>query len=141
METWAEDSVLWGGNLLERWERDLGAAGRFQVQAYYDRSSRDEPIGRDEREVWDLDLQHRFSLGTRHDVVWGGGVRLTQDRIDGTRVIRFDPPRRTDRLWSAFLQNEIALVPDRFHLLLGLRVEHNDYTGVEWQPDARALWR
>ncbi|GAB6064563.1 TonB-dependent receptor plug domain-containing protein [Deferrisoma palaeochoriense] len=141
LETWADDTALWGGNLLGRWGRKLGAAGRFQLQAYYDRTSRDEAIGREEREAWDLDLQHRFSLGRRHDVVWGGGVRLSRDRIDGTAIIRFDPARRTDRLWNAFLQDEVALVPDHLHLILGVRAEHNNYTGAEWQPDARVLWR
>ncbi|GAB4264441.1 TonB-dependent receptor plug domain-containing protein [Deferrisoma sp.] len=139
--TWADDGRLWGGHLRGRWSREDGAWGRVEARAYYDRTSRDEPIGREEREVWDLDLQHRFSLGTRNDVVWGGGVRLSRDRIDGTRAIRFEPDRRTDRLWSAFVQDEIALVPDRFHLILGVRAEHNSYTGPEWQPDARILWR
>ncbi|NOY45971.1 MAG: TonB-dependent receptor [Deltaproteobacteria bacterium] len=141
LETWTDEARLWGGHLLGRWTPNLGAWGRLQAQAYYDRSSRDDPIAREDREVWDLDLQHRFSLGPRHDLVWGVGVRLSRDRIDGTRVIRFEPSRRTDRLWSAFVQDDIAVVGDRVRLLVGLRGEHNSYTGFEWQPDARMLWR
>ena len=38
------------------------------------------------------------------------------------------------------MQDEIAIRPDRLHLSLGARVEHNDYTGFDFQPSARMVW-
>ncbi len=37
-------------------------------------------------------------------------------------------------------QDEIALVKDRLHLTLGTKIEHNDYTGFEFQPSGRLAW-
>ena len=38
---------------------------------------------------------------------------------------------------TAFFQDEIALVEDRLRLTLGTKLEHNDFTGFEYQPSAR----
>ena len=38
------------------------------------------------------------------------------------------------------MQDEIALVKDRVHLTLGTKIEHNDYTGFEFQPSGRLAW-
>ena len=32
------------------------------------------------------------------------------------------------------------MVPDRLKLTLGAKVEHNEFTGFEFQPSARLLW-
>lgn len=50
-------------------------------------------------------------------------------------------PDRDDSVYSAFLQDEINLVTDRLWLTLGSKYEHNDYTGNEWQPSAKLLWK
>lgn len=41
---------------------------------------------------------------------------------------------------NAFVQDEITLVPDRFRLTMGTKLEHNDFTGFEWQPSGRFSW-
>jgi iron complex outermembrane receptor protein len=50
-------------------------------------------------------------------------------------------PDQTKNLYSAFLQDEINLLSDRLWLTLGTKYEHNDFTGNEWQPGARLLWK
>jgi len=50
-----------------------------------------------------------------------------------------DPNERV-RLFGAFLQDEIALSPDRLHLTLGTKVEQNNFTGWEIQPNGRLAW-
>src|SRR5690606_20341606 len=42
--------------------------------------------------------------------------------------------------YTAFLQDEITLIPDRLRFIIGSKVEHNDYTGWEIQPSARLLF-
>ena len=39
-----------------------------------------------------------------------------------------------------FAQDEITLAPDRLHLTLGSKFEHNDFTGLEYQPGGRLTW-
>ncbi len=136
----AEDVDVAGWSLLGRWEVGAPAGGRFRAQGFYDLAIRRDVPAAARVETWDLDLQHRFTLGRRQEVVWGGGVRLVRDRTDGTFVLRFDPARRTTRLWSLFLRDEVSLVPRRLRAIVAGRLEHNSYTGWEWQPDLRVLW-
>jgi len=42
-------------------------------------------------------------------------------------------------LYSAFLQDEIRLAPELW-LTLGSKVEHNSYTGFEYEPSVRLAW-
>ncbi len=126
-----------GGWVLGRWRHTFPGLSELTVQAYLDRTVRDEPLLGEARDTFDLDLQHRVRLGSRHDVVWGLGFRTTRDRLDPTPVISFGDESSTERLWSGFVQDEVALVRDRVRLTVGAKVERNDYTGVEFQPTAR----
>ena len=63
-----------GHNLIARWTRQLGDGASFQVQAYYDYLERKVPgVYGDFLHTYDLSLQHNFSLGDAHEIVWGGG--------------------------------------------------------------------
>jgi len=55
-------------------------------------------------------------------------------------TLQFLPVSRTDDVWSAFVQDEIRLVPSRWTLTLGSKFEHNDYSGFNVQPNVRILY-
>ena len=131
-----------GANLIARWSRRLGERSELQVQAYYDRSIRKVPssFGRIAVDIADVELQHRVPLGDRHDFVWGAGYRLNHDTISGVFPTRLVPGARTTHLATAFAQDEIELAPRRWYLTLGTKLEHNSYSGLEAQPNARLLW-
>ena len=44
------------------------------------------------------------------------------------------------RLISGFAQDEFTIVPDRVAFTLGSKVEHNNFSGWDVQPNARLLW-
>lgn len=136
-----QNAELSGGNALGRWQRVLGEGSDATLQFYYDRSDRNEPTFREVRDTFDVDFQNRLGLGKRHDLNWGAGYRLTSGDFNGVPSIVFQPPRRTDHLFSAFLQDGITLLGDRLTLTLGARLEHNGYSGWELQPSARVLWK
>src|ERR1019366_377508 len=50
------------------------------------------------------------------------------------------PQDSRTQLFSSFVQDDIAVLPDRLHLSLGARVEHNSYTGFDVEPSARLVW-
>lgn len=133
------ENDLRGGHLSARWRRATSAASELVVQGYVDHNQRAQPILEERRTTFDLELQHSFSL-RRQEIVWGVGFRHTDDELRGSEAIGFRPDERSDRLWSAFVQDQITAVPGRVWLTLGTKLEENDYTGFEVQPSVRALW-
>jgi iron complex outermembrane recepter protein len=130
-----------GGNLLAQWRRSWSGGGEASVRAYYDRTRLSGPQLLEVRDTFDLDLIHRLPLGTRHHFTWGLGARVSPGRFTATvDTLDFAPARRTATAYTAFLQDEVALVPEAFRLTVGAKLEHNNYTGFEVQPSARVLW-
>lgn len=128
-------------DLLGRWTHRTGDDSQWHLQMYYSNWEAKNPGTIEEsRDIFDIDFQHRFALGTRHDIVWGAQFRYTEDEIFNTRWLAFDPTARADRVYSAFIQDEITLVEDRLKLTIGSKFEHNSYTGFEAQPSARIAW-
>jgi iron complex outermembrane receptor protein len=130
-----------GQNILGRWTHVLGERSDFTLQLYWDRIDQDIPdVGAETLNTYDVVFQHRFAIGERNRVVWGGGYRLVSDDVTPTPVLSFDPPSRNLQLFSVFAQDEIALVQERLQLTLGGRLEHNDYSEFEFQPNVRLAW-
>lgn len=136
----ADSARIAGFNLLGRWRKPLGAGSEFSAQAYYDHTYRNEAFVIQERDTYDLELQHRFALAGWHDVVWGAGYRLTQDKFSTRYQVTFGSPSQDRQLFSAFIQDEMTLIEDRLKLTLGSKFEHNEFTGFEGQPNLRLLW-
>jgi iron complex outermembrane receptor protein len=81
-------------------------------------------------------------LGRRQNIVWGLGYRLIADQTNsnsGTPV-QYNPKGRTLQIFSTFAQDEITLVKDRLQLTLGAKLEHNDYSDFEFQPNLLIRW-
>jgi iron complex outermembrane receptor protein len=136
---------LRGANLLARWTRDAGAGVRSQLQAYFDRTERDQPgIVNHRLDTFDIEFQqsHRLGATAGHDLLWGAGYRIQDDDTVNLapQTLRFEPPGRRMQLWNLFAQDELALAGD-LKLTLGLKAEHNTFTGLEWLPTARLAWQ
>jgi len=130
-------------NAVGQWQHTFSERSDMQVQAYYNRTWRRDRPGtiNDQMQTYDIDLQHHFQLGKANNFVWGLGYRLMRDNSQNTNTfVGFLPAIRTLELYSAFVQDEIQLVPDKFKLTLGTKLLHNIYTGFEWQPSARLTW-
>jgi iron complex outermembrane recepter protein len=97
-------------------------------------------IFKEKRDTFDIDLQHRFPIAPRNDLIWGTAYRVTADHVGNSSTISLNPDHRTLNLFSAFVQDEISLIPDRLRMTLGSKFEHNDFTGFEYQPSGRILW-
>lgn len=134
-------TTVGGGNLLSRWTRSLAEDAELSLQLYYDRTKRDIPqLLNDTTDTVDLDLLHRFHWGGIHETVWGGGFRFVDERIVGSDTLSLNPANRNEKLYSGFLQDDITVVQDMLHLIIGSKLEHNVYTGFEVQPSGRLIW-
>lgn len=135
-----------GGNLLGRWMRTLNEGSEFQLQWYYDHTSRDFGTGLFERlDTYDLDWQHRFPVGRQQEVIWGLGARWMDHDVRNLPLFGFHPAHKELKLYSGFIQDEIALITDgvvdTLSLTVGSKFEHNSYTGFEVQPNIRLAWK
>ncbi|MEZ4483425.1 MAG: TonB-dependent receptor [Syntrophotaleaceae bacterium] len=136
------DTDFSGGNLLLRWDRASSPSSKLSLQAYFDHTQRDETaLLKESRDTLDIDFNHRCPLGQSQEIVWGLGYRINWDAIDPNEpIIAFDDNDQTDHTVSLFFQDEIVLKEDLLRLILGTKLERNDYTGFEFQPNARVIW-
>jgi iron complex outermembrane receptor protein len=139
-ETVDEHERAAGGNVLSRWNRVFSEQSSMSLQFYYDRTRRKSMLYEEARNTFDLDLQHDFSLGARHHVVWGLGWRTSGDDIVSSFTASADPAQRTFNLFNGFVHDEFTLVKNRLRLTAGSKVERNSYTGAEVQPNVRLMW-
>ncbi len=125
--------------LMARWVRRPAEDSELQLQAYWQHWQSFSTVFNDRRDILDLDFQHRFGASTRNELVWGLGLRLiNEDNSAG--FVQLDPGTRWDLLVSAFINDEITLVPDILQLTVGTKFEYNTYSGFEFQPGARLAW-
>jgi iron complex outermembrane receptor protein len=137
--TFASKTDVSAANILLRWTRNRPDGSPMALQAYYDGYDRHEEGGYEGRRTFDLDFQHHLGVGRRQDLVWGLGYRTTSDNLTPKYSKSYVPAQRTDNLFGAFVQDELALTGN-LHLTAGTRVEHNGYTGFEFEPSAQLVW-
>jgi iron complex outermembrane receptor protein len=121
----------------------------MSLQAYFDHAHLSLPtasngfapagVFTDDLDTYDLDFQHHFALSSKQQLVWGLGYRFTRDEVGAAPTLALEPPRLDHHLFSAFLEDKIQ-VQDNVFLTFGSKVEHNGYTGLEYEPNARLQW-
>jgi iron complex outermembrane receptor protein len=129
-----------GMNVLGRWQESHGNGFDSTFQLYYDFQSPDYISLSQDIHTVDFDYQTSWKMDDRNHLVWGGGYRLIDDEFENSSTITLTPDNRTLRLYSAFVQDTIAIVHNLVDLTVGSKFEHNDYTGFEFQPSARIGW-
>jgi len=129
-----------GGSLLVRWNHEMAGGSQTVFQVYYDRSHQLLSGFSNSDGTVDFDFHQEARVGERHDVLWGLGARFIDENTHAGPQLYLSPNDQNLKLFSAFVQDEIALRPDHLWLTLGTKVEHNSYTGAEVQPDLRILW-
>lgn len=128
-----------GTNLLTRWQRNYDDGSDLQVQAYWDYTKRrDNVLFQPRADIFDIEMQYGTSIN-RHRLLWGGGYRHARDDVDPGFFSTFVPDSRTLEWGNLFIQDEFNLT-DRVKAIAGIKLEHNDYTGLEYLPNIRFAW-
>ena len=128
-----------GSNLLSRWNHRLNDNSSISLQAYLDSTERKDSSFEEEYTTADIDFQHDFTLAS-HAITWAVGARRTSDDTYNPSVFALSPASRTDRLYSAFVQDRWQAIENQLWLTLGLKEENNDFTGNEYQPSVKLAW-
>jgi iron complex outermembrane recepter protein len=131
---------LSGGNIIASWDRTLGDGSGFHLETYYDRFNREQSTQAEFRDTFDLDFVRYFKL-KKTQFTWGVGARISIGRVpEVVPTYTFNPFRRTDQLYSGFVQDEIPLMGDRLKLTVGTKILHSAFAGFDFEPSARLLY-
>jgi iron complex outermembrane receptor protein len=126
------------GNLLGRWNHVFANGSETTLQIYYDSFRRFE-MGLENQNTGDADFQYHLKLGDRNDIVTGTGYRLTDERFrDGYEAV-IGTGHHQEGLFSTFVQDELRLTK-LVSLTMGVKLEHNAYTGFEFEPTVQFAW-
>jgi iron complex outermembrane receptor protein len=132
-----------GGNLQARWKHKISETSETALQLYYKHNNSAGMYGspfKTQEQVLDIDFQHRFNFLERHDVIWGVNYRYFVFNSAGNFKVDFEPGNRNLQLITGFVQDDISLLENELKLTIGTRLERNDFTGFEIQPNIRLLW-
>ncbi len=129
-----------GANLVARVDARLAGDSALRLQAWIDQQRRTQPgAGRHQLDTVDIEAQVATRLGQGHALTWGAGYRHVRDSFDNGPVLQFAPGARRLRWANLFAQDEFEIAP-ALRATAGLRLEHNDYTGLEMLPSLRLAW-
>lgn len=130
-----------GENVAAHWAHALENGGNLTLQAYLDRSERTvPPTFAEDLSIADVQVQHSLPATPVHLLIWGAEFRYAIDRLTNSDFFAFLPAHVNQRWSSVFAQDEVTLRDD-LRLILGARIERNDYTGTEFLPNARLAWK
>ncbi len=130
------------GDAMGTWRHTLEGGSETTLRVYYEHLGRYGEAGADlSNDTLDVDFQHHLRAGARNDIVWGLDFRVHHDDFRPTAPYSFQlvPAQQTVPFFSGFFQDEIRLASS-FFLTLVSKLEHNDFTGVEYEPGAQFVW-
>src|SRR5579863_563633 len=137
-ETFNPLLTVGGGDVQGQYDHRFLNGSDLTLLMYFDRVHRNETAETIEQKG-DAELRYHFKIGSRNDLMAGAGDSLTSDSI--TQILRgyFQPDHRDDSLSSVFLQDEVELTHN-LTLTFGSKLEHNAFTGFEYEPSAQLVW-
>ena len=132
--------VVKGGHLLGRWKHSFSDRSNLDVLGYCDWTDRFSSALTEDRDTCDVEVQHRYSFTPRHALTLGGSILTTAETWNETFTNGFVPSYQRETTYSAFLQYDVVVAPEKLRLIAGSKFERDPYTGFEYQPQIRAVW-
>lgn len=128
-----------GGFLQSVWNHTFSSRSDMTISASYSAYKSDDVLNAfaEGRKTFNVDLQDHVAWGERQDFVWGLGYEYSTSRSDGNLTVSLNPANLGTQVFSSFVQDEIALIPERLYLTAGAKLEHNYYTGFSLMPSVR----
>ncbi len=128
-----------GGFLQGNWDHTFSPQSSTSLQTSYDHYAYNDALG-ENRGKFELNFQHHYSGFSRQNIVWGLQYRRVKFHAAGSPTVQLIPPTLTIHEFSAFVQDEVTLIPEKLFLTGGAQLERNYYTGINVMPSVRAAW-
>jgi iron complex outermembrane receptor protein len=136
-----ETGYVSGGNLLARWQHTTGEGSNIQIQTYFDRTNRQDLELGETRDTFDIDFIQHLRVHGDQELTWGLGARVSPSNLIQTSPgVNFLPNKQVDSIYSGFVQYELPIVKEKLTLTAGTKLEHNNFSGFDYQPSVRLLW-
>jgi iron complex outermembrane recepter protein len=131
-----------GTSAIGRWVQQRADGGSTTAQVTLDATDRDAHLWGEKRRTYSLDLQHDRRID-RHNVVSGLTYRHNDYKITPGTTTTLVNNTIDDSLISAFIQDEITLLPNTLRVVLGTKLEHNTLSDakLDVMPTLRLLWQ
>jgi len=129
-----------GTKLGFRWSQLTGLNSEFYVNVNYDYYDRQEFKFSEKRDTLDVDFQHTMAPLDNHELIWGGGYRISDNELTSGLLLSVDERDEKTKIWNLFIQDELHFPTLDFSVTLGTKIEGNNYSGNEIQPSVRGSW-
>lgn len=129
-----------GGNVGMRWGMLTGLDSEITAKVNYDFYDHQEIKYSEDRNTFNVELQHQFSPFNNHDLIWGGGYRFSENNFTSSKYVGLQSVIGDSEIWNLFVQDSIRFPEQNITLTLGTKLENNNYTGTEIQPNIRVAW-
>jgi iron complex outermembrane receptor protein len=142
VSTTAIEADVAGAFAVGSWSHEHANGANTTAQLTLDSTERSSPHFGEDRRTYALDVQHRRSHG-RQDLVFGAEYRANSFEVASSEQIQMPFATASYGSISAFVQDQLALVPDKLKLTLGAKIEHNELSNRDYDvmPTARLLWQ
>jgi iron complex outermembrane recepter protein len=128
-----------GANLVARWRRGMAPGRELHLEGYVDHTYRLIPFTFEETRDTASATAKFHATETKYEYVVGADAVVSRDEIGNIGLPRLEPPERTVHTVSVFGQGTWRTTPT-MSVIGGAKVEHNAFSGFEWQPTIRLLW-
>lgn len=134
-----------GTHLMLRREQPMPDSGQVDWQLSVETTDLNlQTLFHERRQTYAGEFQRRLPLG-RHELTWGAYYRYSHDRLDLTSQSifgagAFNLAQRDWRNASVFVHDDYELVAGQWRLSGGLRLDHDNWSGLQVQPDIRLAW-
>jgi iron complex outermembrane receptor protein len=138
-----------GGDIVLNWDKKLSKKSHFTLNTYFDYDKMDTPILERSAQTYDIDFQHFYNFSKENQFTWGLGYRRFDDHIKESQsespigditLLDYNPNSLNSYVYSGFIQDKIGLISDELYLTIGSKFLNNNFTGFEYQPNARLAY-
>jgi iron complex outermembrane recepter protein len=130
---------LSGGFVQGVWNHTFSERADTTLRASYDSYERSDQLD-ETRRTGDIEFRNHLTLGNRQDFIWGLEYSNTVSDSDGNLFVSLNPNHSDLQAFSAFVQDEITVIPDRFYFTAGTKLIRSYYGGWALLPTARATY-
>jgi iron complex outermembrane receptor protein len=129
-----------GGNVAVRWQHVVSETSSLEVRFSYELLHRADPQGTSDYNIFDYGFQQHLRAGRRHDLIYGFSFSDQSFHATPTPALRINPLHDDRDVIAVFAQDEISLIPDKLHFIVGAQGSHIENLGYTIEPTGRLLW-